>query len=185
MDRSPEWMFETMRRFYAESPACLKAAKPIKEGASSLVMFEGDDRPYALVREKGVSVLRPGRPEDPDMFFRFTAGAVEALASLRTRSVGEYATRIFDLILSEDPRCRVDYRLFSDFATLFRRGYVGILLLGGPAVLAYGARHGVKGIGGLKRLIASVMSGSSEAVVEGLKTTPRPESPFLPSLKLK
>ena len=52
----------------------------------------------------------------------------------------------------------IDLRVVAPFWRLLRRGYVRLLLAGGPKVLAFGARHGVGDLAALRRLVAAQRS---------------------------
>ncbi len=47
-------------------------------------------------------------------------------------------------------------RIVAGFPRLVRRGYLGLLLASGPRVLAFGASHGVRTVGALRRLVAQL-----------------------------
>lgn len=71
---------------------------------------------------------------------------------------GELAVELFSLMLEDDPALRVDLRIASGFAALAKRGYVKLLLDAGPQVLAFGARHGIRTLGSLRRFVAQLRS---------------------------
>jgi hypothetical protein len=62
--------------------------------------------------------------------------------------------------VASDPALRVELRILSSFLTLTRRGYLRLLVAGGPRVLAWGAEHGVRSLGELRAWIARVRGGA-------------------------
>ncbi len=149
----PDPTIERLAELFAHHPVWLGAARPIAEGACSRVRFSHrPDEEWTLVREGDESRLQPGPCPDPDLEFVFTPAAVEALAAVEG-DVGDFAVTLFELALAADPERRVDVRVVAPFSRLARRGYVRLLITGGPKVLRFGAAHGVRGLGGLRRLV--------------------------------
>ena len=142
-----------LARLFLEHPAWLSAARHVREGASSKVAFSHlPSGSWHLVREGGRSLLRPGPAADPDFAFRFTPAAIDRLAAARG-GIGDFAVALFSLILEEDESIAVGFRILSSFSKLARRGYVRLLLAAGPRVVAWGAAHGVRTPGQLRRLV--------------------------------
>jgi hypothetical protein len=104
------------------------------------------------VRRGGHSVLEPGDAEDPDLAFCFPAAAIAELEATRG-GVGDFALALFRLVLDDDPARHVGFRVVAPFTRLARRGYVDLLVRGGPRLLWFGARHGVRSLTALKRLV--------------------------------
>lgn len=153
-------------------PVWCQAARRIQEGSASRVFFpQWPGEPWRLVRRDGVSVLEPGDADDPDLAFCFPPAAVEVLESTQG-GVGDFALALFRLMLDEDPARRVQLRVIAPFPRLLTRGYVELLLRGGPRLLWFGATQGVRSIGDLRRLVDSVRS-SDPAPWEAV-ATPQP-----------
>lgn len=106
-----------------------------------------------MVRKGGKSLLLPGAASDPDFAFRFTPKSIERLVQVQGTGLADFAVELFDCIVSEDPETQVGLRIVSSFPKLFLRGYVGLLMKGGPRVLAYGASRGVTSVGDLRRFL--------------------------------
>ena len=140
-----------------------EAARLIAADATCAVFFSHrPGEPWRLVRRGGVSVLEPGAAQDPDFAFCFAPRAIEALA--RTRGgIGDFALALFRLALERDPERRVRIRVIAPFGRLLRRGYVGLLLRGGPKLLRFGARHGVRSLAELRRLVDAARRTKPEA----------------------
>jgi hypothetical protein len=147
---------EHLAELFADHPAWVKAATHLSPRATSTVYFS--HRPgetWCLAQEHGRSVMRPGRAADPDFVFRFTPAAVERLGTVEG-GIGEFATTLFGLMLAEDESVRVGMRIAAGFLRLTTRGYVKLLVAAGPSVLAFGARHGVATLAGLRRFVADL-----------------------------
>jgi len=152
-----------LAHLFREHPAWRVAARHVSDDATSRVLFS--HRPgerWHLARRGGESLLLPGDASDPDLVFRFSPAAIERLAGARG-SVGAFAAELFALIVGEDPDARVDLRVAAPFARLARRGYLGLLVAAGWRVLAFGALHGVRSLGQLRRLVERLSSRPPEA----------------------
>jgi hypothetical protein len=140
-------------------PAWVAAARSLSDSSTSRVFFS--HRPgeaWHLARRKGETLLLAGGTADPDLCFRFPPGAVERLASTRG-GIGDFAVELFGLIVEEEPDLHVDLRIAAPFARLARRGFLGLLLRGGPKVLVFGAAHGVRTLSALRRFVATQSAG--------------------------
>lgn len=139
-------------------PAWRDAASRIAPAATSAVWFTHlPGEPHQLVRRGHETLLLPGRPQDPDLVFRFTPAAIERLEGVNG-GIGEFAVALFEAAIAEDEAARVDLRVVAPFHRLALRGYLRLLLDAGPAVLRFGARHGVATLGALRRLVSELRS---------------------------
>ncbi len=153
---------QRLARLFLEHPAWQKAASRIAERSTSTVYFSHvPGEPWHLERREGRTLLLPGAASDPDFVFRFSPTAVERLEQC-SGGIGDFAVALFRLMAGEDPEARVDCRIVAGFGRLARRGYVGLLVAGGPGVLAFGASHGVYTLGALRRVVANLRSGGPE-----------------------
>ena len=138
---------------FASHPAWQEAARHLARRSTSTVTFP--HRPgeaWRLERDADGARLVPGAAADPDLVFHFPPAAIERLAAVEG-DVGDFATTLFALLLDDDPEHRVGLRIVASFPRLVARGYVRLLLAAGPAVLQFGARHGVADLASLRRLV--------------------------------
>ncbi|MBW2398116.1 MAG: hypothetical protein JRG80_02465 [Deltaproteobacteria bacterium] len=149
----PDSHVEKLAACYREHPAWRDAAGWLSGDASSAVYFS--HRPgeaWHLSQGNDGAVLQPGSADDPDLAFCFTPAAIERVASVQG-GIGDFAVALFECITSEDPELRVGFRVVAPLTRLLRRGYVGLMLAAGPKVAAYGARHGIRTLAQLRRLV--------------------------------
>lgn len=149
---------ERLAELFREHPAWVRAARHLGAEATSSVYFS--HRPgqaWHLIQQGGVTLLLPGAAADPDFVFRFSPGAVERLAGVRGE-IGDFAVALFELVLAKAPEPWVDLRIAASFGRLIRRGYVRLLVAAGPRVLAFGAAHGIRSPGALRRFVARIRS---------------------------
>lgn len=147
---------------FRSHPIWCEAAGRIAEDANSKVFFQHrPGEPWRLVRRGGGTVLEPGPAQDPDLAFCFPPAAIEELA--RTRgTIADFALALFRLALDDDPERRVRLRVIAPYARLLRRGYVDLLLRGGPRLFWFAAAHGVRSLAQLRRLVDAARNGVPE-----------------------
>ena len=142
-----------LRELFLGHAAWLKAARHIRDGASSRVVFSHAPGEYQLVRKNGQRQLLDGPAEDPDFAFRFTPRAIERLAAIESDQVADFAIALFECTIAEDPELQVGLRVVGSFPRLMLRGYVGLLFGGGPRLLSYGASRGVRNVSDLRKFL--------------------------------
>ena len=142
---------EKLRHHFLHHPVWVEAAKPIREGAQSLVTFSHLKGIWHLRREGGKSLLVQGRPDQPDFGFCFTPPSIERLTEIEG-DIGDYAVTLFSLITHPDPQVRIGFKVYASVPRLLKMGYVQVLLRGGPKVLQYAGQRGVRTLGDLFRL---------------------------------
>jgi len=152
-----------LARMFLENPAWADAAKRIESDATSSVFFSHrPGEPWRLERRHDRTLLLPGAATDPDFVFRFTPASIERLCAT-DGGIGHFAVAFFGLIAEESPRLRVGFRVAAPFPRLVRRGYLGLLAVGGLRVLAFGAARGVRTPADLRRLVERVRHREPEA----------------------
>jgi hypothetical protein len=155
-------LVQRLVQLFRAHPVWCEAARLVSEDATSRVFFaHRPGEPWRLLRRDEQSVLEPGEADDPDLAFCFPPGAIAELEATRG-GVGDFALALFRLALDADPERRVRLRVIAPFARLLRRGYVELLLRGGPRLLWFGARHGVRSVGELRRMVESARQGGPE-----------------------
>jgi hypothetical protein len=133
---------ELLRKLFNTHPAWLAGARHIKEGSSSEVRFSHVRGAYHLLRKDGQSFLLDGPAPDPDLAFRFTPRSIERLNAVQGTDMIDFGVELLECVCSEDPELQVRLRVIAGFTKLLRRGYVGLLIRGGPRILTYGGGSG-------------------------------------------
>lgn len=143
---------QRMRSFFLEHPVWVDAARSVRDGAQSSVVFSHVPGEWHLVRRQQQSLLEPGPATEPDFAFRFTPASVDRLTSVEG-DIGDFAVELFNCAVDPDPEARLGFRVLAPFTRLLARGYVQVLMRGGPKVLAFGASRGVRTLSDLRRLL--------------------------------
>ena len=136
-----------IERFYNQNPLAQMVAKPLKEGAVAEVQFEGDPDSYMMIKEGGRSVFRKGKPKSPQIYMKYSAGAVEYLMEIQgedKQALEEYITRFSECILSPAGGRKIEFKLCTNVLTGARMGYFGMMLLGGRKAIGLVTKLGVK-----------------------------------------
>jgi len=144
-----------LRHFFRQHPVWVEAARTVRDGANSQVFFSHLSGEWHLIRRQGVSYLNEGPAPDPDFAFRFTPSSVDAITST-DGDVGDFAVELVRCITSADPDYKVEFRVLAPFARLLKRGYVQVLLRGGPRMFSFAASQGIRTLADLRRLFAQL-----------------------------
>lgn len=156
-DLADEWT-DRLAHLFREHPAWVAAARHLDPKASSAVYFSHRDaEPWRLEQLEGETCLLPGAADDPDLVFRFTPESIERLETVEG-DIGDFAVALFSLM----DEGGVELRIVAGFRRLARRGYVKLLLVAGPSVLAFGAAHGIRTLGALARLVRRLRDRAPE-----------------------
>ncbi len=148
---------EKFQNFISKHPVYIKVSSFLDEGTSSLVRFEDDDKDYEWLKEDGRSICRPGHPHDPYFYFKFSTGSIEYLSDIQNSDIGEFITRLFECILTNDPSKRIDFKIISSYRRLIKSGHINLVLKSGPKTMRLAAKHGIKSIGDLARRMKDFM----------------------------
>ena len=139
--------YQKMKEYYDASPLPQEVTASLKEGAVAEVEFEGDPQIYMMIKENGRSVFRPGKPKKPEVYMKFTEGAVDYLLEVQgtdKKALQEYATRFSELILMPTKDRKVTFKLCTNVLTAGRKGYFGMMLKGGRTAVDLAAKIGLK-----------------------------------------
>ncbi len=150
---------ETLRVFFEEHEVWQEAARPVKDGANSEVYFRSIPGEYYLIREDGKSWLRKGKAPSPDFSFVFPDEAIRRFESLNGDNISDFAMLLFELLGNEDDLNLIGFRVSGSIGQILKRGYLQVVLKGGPRVLQYAASHGIRSLGDFGRLLKSLKGG--------------------------
>jgi hypothetical protein len=133
--------------FYNSSDLAQQIAKPLKEGAVAEVQFEGDPDSYMMIKEGGKSVFRKGKPGKPEIYMKYSKGAVDYLLDVKgtdKKAMEEYVTRFSECILNPTDQRKIEFKLCTNVLTGARMGYFGMMLLGGKKAVKLITKLGIK-----------------------------------------
>jgi hypothetical protein len=134
---------ERLRCFFASSPAARAATRPLSSEVEVAIELDRD-RVARFAMGSGEPVVTPEPARDPDFTLVLPDRAVAHLTDLESEDVGEFGVAFFSLVLSRDPETKVRVRINAPTTRLLRRGYLGVLAIGGMKVSWWLLKNGVK-----------------------------------------
>ena len=126
--------------------------EPLKKGTEIAVHLAGEG-PATLVREASGPKVLATPPSNPDMTFHLSRLGLEELIKTETEDVGEIGVAILKLMAHEDPGYRLQAKVHIGPFDLLRKGYLGVIPLGGATVMKFLASKGITSIGKIKDAI--------------------------------
>ncbi|MFO8058464.1 MAG: hypothetical protein R6V10_14335 [bacterium] len=140
-------LYHRMKEFYDQSELPQKVTRSLKEGAVAEVEFEGDDKVYMMIKENGRSHFRPGKPDKPEIYMKFSQEAVEWLMEIGGDSeedIQEYVRRFGECILKPTDTRWIRFKLCTNVVKGARMGYFGMMKAGGKQALDLALSLGIK-----------------------------------------
>lgn len=139
--------FRKMKGYYDTSDVPQQVTSTLKEGAVAEVQFDGDPETYMMIKEKGRSHFRVGKPKKPEIYMKMNEGAVDYLMGVQgdgKKAIQEYASRFSECILVPTSDRRIQFKLCTNVLTAGRKGYFGMMLKGGKTAINLVGSLGIK-----------------------------------------
>lgn len=133
-----EALFNKMADFYEANPIAQEMTRPLKDGAEVEVHFENDDETYTVIKEKGRAFFRQGKPEKPQLYCKYSEDAAAYILSAGDsglNGVQDFVGRVSECILCPTRERYIELRLCASVITLLRKGYFGMVFVGGSRTL--------------------------------------------------
>jgi hypothetical protein len=112
-----------------------------------------------LKNNAGQIIMIEGPPPPPQASLTFSAQLAREVLTLKSDEISDFGLLILRAFL-ERPR-RLQAKIHVGFIELWRKGWFGVLTLGGGRVASYLASQGLNGIGGIQRALKALRSESS------------------------
>lgn len=133
-----------IQEFFEVNEITRKVVEPLKEGAVAWVEIEDDPQPYTLIKKGGRSYIMEGKPEKPEVYFKFSKEAIDYLLSTNSDRIEDYVERLSECMLNPTSRRWIKFNLLTTMLDAARKGYVRMVLLGGKKALKTLAALGIK-----------------------------------------
>lgn len=156
MPKIPEIDFENLKKLFSKVPS-QTATKPLREGIE-IAVYINESGPVTLSKSAGRAVVTNLPPIKPDMTFWATSEGVKELAELETDEIGEIGIAICKQLLSKESNKILKAKVHIGTFDLLRNGYLGVIPLGGTALMKFLGSQGLGGIGKIKDAIAKFRS---------------------------
>ena len=134
---------------------CQRATKPLRNGAQIAISLSTGESARLRKTAEGL-VVEADAAEKPDMSFEVPTGALTQLQSFTSTEIGDIGVEILKLMASSEPSKKIRARVHIGAFGLFTQGYLGILPLGGPAVMKFLGTKGLTNIGKIKEALSKL-----------------------------
>lgn len=134
--------------FLAHDAAAIDAARSLRAGAEVAITFTDLPGQWRIRSDGHGKLAFEHLPAiDPDFALRIPPQALRHLCGAGTRDLGDLGVTFFEHLHAHEPHRRIEVQVHSGFATLMRRGWLGLLARGGPKVATWMGRAGFRGPG--------------------------------------
>jgi hypothetical protein len=141
--------------FIATNPGARRVGETLKSSAEVAIRFVDQPGDWRLfVEESGKVRFEPVKATDPDFELYMPTAAVSAITSHIDADVGKIGIEFFEHILAREPSRQIGVKVYSGFVKLTRRGWVGVLALGGSKLLMWMAGKGLRGPGAIANALS-------------------------------
>lgn len=130
----PGELYQAFKRFFEANEIGNRLIGTLREGAASIVEFEGDPQIYKIVKIRGRAVFEAGRPASVEAYVKFSRHAVEMLLAPNATKSSEYVQRFAGLLTESDPSKRIEIKLLCTHGEAIRKGYLGVVAAGGKTL---------------------------------------------------
>lgn len=142
---------ETLLAFLSRNAGARRVAVALRRGAEVAIRFVDEPGDWRLhVPESGRAHFETGKAGDPDFELIVPTAALDALVSQPDDAdVGDLGIAFFEHVAAKDPARRIGLQVHSGLLKLTRRGWFGVLSLGGRKVAMWMAGKGLRGGGSI------------------------------------
>jgi hypothetical protein len=141
--------------FIATNPGAQRVAAALKSGAEVAIRFVDQPGDWRLhVADSGKACFEQVLATDPDFELYLPVAAVNAITSHTDADVGEIGIVFFEHIVAREPARQIGVATHSGIVKLTRRGWLGVLALGGPKLVKWMAGKGLRGTGSIANVLS-------------------------------
>jgi hypothetical protein len=144
---------EKLRTLFGEHPAALAATRPLKVGVAVGLQVHGETLTYHFIKTATGGEIREGRGSGTDFDLVMGCEAIDAVCATTGGSVGDFGVSFFKTLLNGDPEQGSRVALNAGLLKLAGSGYIKVLTLGGPKVVAFLTKEGYFGPRGIAKAI--------------------------------
>lgn len=127
--------FELLKDFFDNREVARKATKPLGKKAVGAVIFkEEENKVYTFRKDGKYATLFDEVTKNPDFTITLEYGAVKELVEFKSENVGDFGVKFFNLMRKKEEGKRISVKIHIGFFKIMTKGYLKVLLLGGPVV---------------------------------------------------
>jgi hypothetical protein len=144
----------TLARFLTTSPAALSAATSLHEGAEVAITFSDLPGDWCVRWNGSEPTMSAGRAVDPDFDLDLTSAAVRSICARADADIGDLGIAFFEHIVAREADRKIRVNSRSGIVKLARRGWLQLLARGGPRLVGWMAKKGLRGPGAVASALA-------------------------------
>jgi hypothetical protein len=135
---------EDLAEFLANNPGARRVGQSLNGGAEVAVRFVDQPGDWRIhIPESGTIHFEAVKAADPDFELYLPTAAVESLKKHANADISDLGIAFFEHIVAKEPARKIGVRIHSGVVKLTRRGWLGVLALGGPKVVMWMAGKGL------------------------------------------
>ena len=132
--------YEKLKDFFDNREVAHKATKPLGKKAKGEVIFS-DENKSCLFRKDGKHATLFDEPiSKVDFTITLSNGAIEELVGFESENVWDFGLKFFKILKAKESGKEISVNINIGFFKLVTRGYLKVLLLGGPIVKSVAKR---------------------------------------------
>ena len=129
--------YTKLKDFFDNREVAHKATKPLGKKAIGEVIFKEDETKIYTFKKSGkFGTIFDEVPTKPDFTMKLEAGAVKKLVEFESENVGDFGIKFFQIMKAKKENEKIEVKLNIGFFKIMTKGYLKVLLLGGPVVKA-------------------------------------------------
>ena len=127
--------YKLLKDFFDNREVAHKATKPLgKKAIGEVIFFEGETKKYSFKKDGKFATLFDTPPIKPDFTIKLELGAIKKLVEFKSESVGDFGIKFFQIMRAQKEGERIEVKLHIGLFKIMTKGYLKVLLLGGPMV---------------------------------------------------
>jgi len=127
--------YKLLKDFFDNRDVAHKATKPLGRKAIGEVIFkENPDKKYVFKKSGKFASIFDEKIKKPDFTMMLESGAVKKLVEFESENVGDFGIKFFQIMKAKKEGERIDVKLNIGVFKIMTKGYLKVLLLGGPLV---------------------------------------------------
>ena len=129
--------YNKLKDFFDNREVAHKATKPLgKKAIGEVIFLEEPNKSYTFKKSGKFGSIFDETPKKPDFTMKLEAGAVKKLAEFKSENVGDFGIKFFQIMKAKKEDEKIEVKLNIGFIKIMMKGYLKVLLLGGPVVKA-------------------------------------------------
>ena len=127
--------YKLLKDFFDNREVAHKATKPLgKKAVGEVIFFEDETKKYTFKKDGKYATLFDETPQKPDFTMKLESGAVKRLVEFESENVGDFGIKFFQIMRAGKDGEKIEVKLHIGFFKIMTKGYLKVLLLGGPVV---------------------------------------------------